>query len=451
MTGGSRGIGKGIALGLAAAGATVYITGRTRTEGTGAVPVAGSIASTVAEAEAEHGRILGIVTDHRDDAQSEAAVQRVLEEQGRLDVLVNSAWAGYEGYATGEGEPPDAPFWQKPVSYWDVNLAGPRWSYVVTRSAAPAMVAAGSGLVVTVSFACDPGDPAYGVAKTASNRLVLEWQAALGSHGITSVGLHPGLVRTEIVDLNAQYFDMSEAESLSTSAIPWRRWLRTARCRNGAGSVSPWRSWRRTTRWWTPTRGRDARRNKAQVSGRRVLGLPLPSGRSVAETVVRGAEDVNRPSRPGAGTARPVPRPGRCAAAGRVARRPPAGGPLPGVAGHVEQAVAVGRELTRPGTCRRSRRPAGSRHGNSPCQVLAMIALVHELSSPQANGLLQPAAGGELPLGLGRQRLAGPGRVRRASKNDTCVTGWRSRPSTVLPGPSGWRQSAPGVQAHQRV
>lgn len=213
VTGGSRGIGKGIALGLAAAGATVYITGRTRTEGAGVVPVAGSIASTVAEAEAEHGRILGIVTDHRDDAQSEAAVQRVLEEQGRLDVLVNNAWAGYEGYATGEGEPPDAPFWQKPVSYWDVNLAGPRWSYVVTRSAAPPMVAAGSGLVVTVSFACDPGDPAYGVAKTASNRLVLEWQAALGSHGITSVGLHPGLVRTEIVDLNAQYFDMREAES----------------------------------------------------------------------------------------------------------------------------------------------------------------------------------------------------------------------------------------------
>lgn len=56
-------------------------------------------------------------------------------------------------------------------------------------------------------------DPAYGVAKTVSNRLVGEWQATLGPHGVTSVGLHPGLVRTEIVALNAQYFDMSEAES----------------------------------------------------------------------------------------------------------------------------------------------------------------------------------------------------------------------------------------------
>jgi NAD(P)-dependent dehydrogenase (short-subunit alcohol dehydrogenase family) len=213
VTGGSRGIGKGIALALGAAGATVYVTGRTRTEGTGAVPVGGSIASTVAAGEAQGSRIIGIVTDHRDDARSEASVHRVLDDQGRLDVLVNNAWSGYEGYATGQAEAPDTPFWVKPVSDWDVNLAGPRWSYVVTRAAAPAMVAAGGGLVVTVSFECDPGTPAYGVAKTASNRLVQEWQASLGPHGITSVGLHPGLVRTEIVDLNAQYFDMSEAQS----------------------------------------------------------------------------------------------------------------------------------------------------------------------------------------------------------------------------------------------
>ncbi|GAA3643119.1 SDR family NAD(P)-dependent oxidoreductase [Microlunatus ginsengisoli] len=213
VTGGSRGIGKGIALALAAAGATVYITGRTRTEGSGAVPVGGSVERTVAEAAAGGGRVTGIVCDHVDDEQSEAAVQQVLDEQGRLDVLVNNAWAGYEGYATGAAEAPDTPFWEKSLSWWDINLAGPRWSYVVTRAAAPAMVESGRGLVVTVSFDCDPGDPAYGAAKTVSNRLVREWQAALGPYGVTSVGLHPGLVRTEIVQLNAQYFDMSSAES----------------------------------------------------------------------------------------------------------------------------------------------------------------------------------------------------------------------------------------------
>lgn len=212
VTGGSRGIGKGIALALAAAGATVYVTGRTRAEGSGVVPVGGSIESTVAEA-VDVGEVIGIVCDHGDDAQSEAAVRQVLQERGRIDILVNNAWAGYEGYATGTADAPDVPFWHRPVGWWDVNQAGPRWSYVVTRAAAPTMVGAGRGLVVTVSFDPEPGDPAYGAAKTVSNRLVGEWQASLGPHGVTSVGLHPGLVRTEIVALNAQYFDMSTAES----------------------------------------------------------------------------------------------------------------------------------------------------------------------------------------------------------------------------------------------
>jgi NAD(P)-dependent dehydrogenase (short-subunit alcohol dehydrogenase family) len=213
VTGGSRGIGKGIAVALAAAGATVYVTGRTRTERSGTVPVGGSLEGTVADAAADGHTIVGLICDHADDQQSAAAVERVLDEAGRLDVLVNNAWAGYEGYATGEHGAPDTPFWEKPLSYWDVNQAGPRWAYVVTRAAAPALVRAGRGLVVTVSFECDPGDPAYGVAKTSANRLVREFDATLGSHGIVSVGLHPGLVRTEIVALNAQYFDMSQAQS----------------------------------------------------------------------------------------------------------------------------------------------------------------------------------------------------------------------------------------------
>ena len=213
VTGGSRGIGKGIALALAAQGATVYITGRTTVEGTGPVPVGGSLESTVAAAEDLDGLVIGLGCDHLDDAQSEAVVRRVVDEQGRLDVLVNNAWGGYEGYATGEFGAPDTPFWERPVSYWDVNQSGPRWSYVVTRAAAPTLVAAGRGLVVTVSFECDPGNPAYGVSKTTSNRLVREWRACLGPQGIASVGLHPGLVRTEIVALNAQYFAMSQAQS----------------------------------------------------------------------------------------------------------------------------------------------------------------------------------------------------------------------------------------------
>src|SRR5262245_34551880 len=91
VTGGSRGMGKGIVLGLAEAGATIYVTGRTREKGMGPWP--GSLAETVDEAAALGGRCIAVICDHADDAQVEAAFARVHQEQGRLDLLVNNAFA----------------------------------------------------------------------------------------------------------------------------------------------------------------------------------------------------------------------------------------------------------------------------------------------------------------------------------------------------------------------
>lgn len=88
VTGASRGIGKGIALELGAAGATVYVTGRTTTAG----HLPGTVAGTAAEIDALGGTGVAVVCDHKDDSAVEKLFAQVREERGRLDVLVNNVY-----------------------------------------------------------------------------------------------------------------------------------------------------------------------------------------------------------------------------------------------------------------------------------------------------------------------------------------------------------------------
>ncbi len=214
VTGASRGVGKGIALSLGEAGATIYITGRSRQEGESSVALPGTISQTAQEVTALGGQCLPVHCDHRDNDQVAAVFERIMAEQGRLDLLVNSAWGGYEGYADGRHLPPDFPFWEKPIHYWDENLDGLRWAYVASHYAARIMVPQGSGLIVCISFRVpESGNPAYNIAKTGTDRLAREMADQLRPHQIAAVSLSPGLVRTELVLKNAQYFDMSTSES----------------------------------------------------------------------------------------------------------------------------------------------------------------------------------------------------------------------------------------------
>lgn len=216
VTGASRGVGKGIALSLGEAGATVYITGRTQREADATVPLAGTIHATAEEVTRMGGQGIAIPCDHRDDAQVEAAFNRIKAEQGRLDLLVNNAWAGYEGYHNNTHYPPMVPFWEKPLSYWNDNLDGLRWTYIASVLGTRLMLEAGqkSGLIVNISFGVpEPGNAPYGVAKSATDRLSWEFAHQLREHGIAALSLYPGLVRTEGVILNAQYFDMRTSES----------------------------------------------------------------------------------------------------------------------------------------------------------------------------------------------------------------------------------------------
>lgn len=85
VTGGTRGVGKGAALGLGEAGARVYLTGRTERAGQSRLP--GTLADTVAAVERLGGTAVGITCDHRVDTDVAAAIARVKSEAGRLDVL----------------------------------------------------------------------------------------------------------------------------------------------------------------------------------------------------------------------------------------------------------------------------------------------------------------------------------------------------------------------------
>lgn len=147
--------------------------------------------------------------DASDDAQLAAVVQQVASEQGRLDVLVNSTWGGYERFTDGSPFNP-GPFWEQPLGLWDaMHRVGVRAHYVTSVLAAPLLIASGAGLVVsTSSFAGQVFVPPvpYGVAHAAIDRLARDMAEDLRPHGVASVSLYPGLVLTESVTVNLQYF-----------------------------------------------------------------------------------------------------------------------------------------------------------------------------------------------------------------------------------------------------
>jgi NAD(P)-dependent dehydrogenase (short-subunit alcohol dehydrogenase family) len=202
-------VGRGIALGLGEAGATVYVTGRTVEEGTSSARLPGTVHATAEEVTRLGGTGVAVPCDAGDDDQLAAAVRRVADESGRLDVLVNSAWGGYERFTDGSPFNP-GPFWEQPLGLWDaMHRIGVRAHYVTSALAAPLLIATGGGLVVSISsFAGQVVVPPvpYGVAHAAIDRLARDMAEDLRPHGVTSLSLYPGLVLTESVQANLQYF-----------------------------------------------------------------------------------------------------------------------------------------------------------------------------------------------------------------------------------------------------
>lgn len=199
VTGASRGVGRGIAVALGAVGATVYLTGRSRGgETTENLP--GTIDETASAVTARGGRGVAVPCNHIVDAEVEAVFQRVAREAGRLDLLVNNVWGGYEHH---EGQGFVAPFWEQPLRHWEgMFTAGVRAHLVASRLAVPLMMRERRGLIVhTTAWDRDKylGNVFYDVAKAAINRMAFGMARELRPHDIAVVSLAPGFVRTERV------------------------------------------------------------------------------------------------------------------------------------------------------------------------------------------------------------------------------------------------------------
>jgi dehydrogenase/reductase SDR family member 1 len=216
VTGASRGIGKGIALELGAAGATVYVTARSTSEEDHPLP--GTIGATAQEVDAIGGTGIAVALDHRDDAAVEALFDRVLAEHGHLDVLVNNAFIVTDQLTSG------LPFWEADLSNWDDMIdVGTRSAYVASVFAARAMVAAHAGLIVNVSSSGAEEyawQVAYGVGKCALDRVTADTAHELASHGVSVVSVWPGFVRTERIDVGAAMGLLPDSLDLSTSESP---------------------------------------------------------------------------------------------------------------------------------------------------------------------------------------------------------------------------------------
>mgnify|MGYP001818336310 FL=1 len=192
VTGASRGIGRGIALALADEGATVYVTGRTVTPG--GHPLPGTVGETATEVDSRGGRGVAVQVDHGNDEQVATLFEQVDREQGRLDLLVNNAFTLPESLTD-----PD-PFWEKPLSYWEMVDVGVRSNYVAAWHAARIMVPQKSGLMVAVSGYTGVTytyGVVFGMCKAAVDRMARDMAVELEPHHVASLSLWMGLTFTE--------------------------------------------------------------------------------------------------------------------------------------------------------------------------------------------------------------------------------------------------------------
>ncbi|PWI14703.1 short-chain dehydrogenase [Streptomyces sp. Act143] len=201
VAGATRGAGRGIAVELGAAGATVYVTGRSTRERRSEYDRPETIEDTADLVTEAGGTGIAVPTDHLDPAQVRALVDRVADEQGRLDVLVNDVWGGERLFAW------DSPVWEHDL---DDGLRLLRLAVethaITSHHALPLLLRHPGGLVVEMTDGTAEYNGAhyrntffYDLAKSSVLRMAFALGHELGSRGATAVALTPGWLRSEMM------------------------------------------------------------------------------------------------------------------------------------------------------------------------------------------------------------------------------------------------------------
>ena len=202
VAGATRGAGRGIAVELGAAGATVYVTGRTTRERQSEYKRSSETIEETAElVTAAGGKGIAVPTDHLVSAEVKALVDRIRAEQGRLDILVNDVWGGELLFE-----------WDKPV--WEHDLdnglrllrLGIDTHLITAHHALPLLIEHPGGLLVevtdgTAEYNADHYrlSPFYDLAKVAVNRMAWAHAKDLEKHGATAISITPGWLRSEMM------------------------------------------------------------------------------------------------------------------------------------------------------------------------------------------------------------------------------------------------------------
>jgi NAD(P)-dependent dehydrogenase (short-subunit alcohol dehydrogenase family) len=192
VTGASRGAGKGIALALGAAGATVYVTGRSVAGGDS--PYGGTVAETAQLITEAGGKGIAIAVDHADDRAVTALFDRIKQEHGKLDILVNNA-ANLITTTTDAGG-----FWEKPLEAVELLNVGLRSHFVASYYAAPLLIANGRGLIVNTGHygaVCYFRGPVYGAQKAGADKMAADMATELRPHNVAAVSIWMGGLDTE--------------------------------------------------------------------------------------------------------------------------------------------------------------------------------------------------------------------------------------------------------------
>jgi NAD(P)-dependent dehydrogenase (short-subunit alcohol dehydrogenase family) len=213
VAGGTRGAGRGIAVELGAAGAIVYVTGRSTRAARSEMNRPETIEETAELVTARGGRGIAIPCDHTEPAQVQSVIERISTEQGgRLDLLVNDVWGG-DPLAEWK------PVWEHDLERGLRLLRLAVETHIITSHyALPLMIRRGHGLVVEVTDGDEEinalfpdqyrGGFFYDLAKKIVIQLAKTQAGELRPHGVAAVALTPGFLRSEAV---LDYFGVSEA------------------------------------------------------------------------------------------------------------------------------------------------------------------------------------------------------------------------------------------------